>query len=472
MRRGKLLTPQEKSGIKSGRWEIDCPEMELRSRASDGDSFRGPGLIRVTESGDITFKLFAKAKEPQKDEIFTFGGPVAGTVLPNDSYFDLVARDSLGRVWNASRLSAESDTNWAMSTVVWAGELPALVHREEIGGEVRRGTITLEFFSAVELPCNATTESERSVAGARERSWAMNAARFASAGYDFALDKTVGGLVVHVTAPSTDIPATLEVRVTEALQFVLASSLWWSLAERRDGGTYQVEIRRRPGGGVATQLRRPVAHQDVDSEGKAWQLFDAYFRYVMRDTSSNWHRLSHLVHSTIEAGAGSLYALALALAVSVEGVLRLRFAHACLPSPKFHDEVSKAQELIQTSAILPRVRTRINGSIGAMKGFRAQTGLERLVEMGAITAAEVAAWKELRHKAAHADQLDSLDIQTLLDLCLRLTVLFYRLVFTAIDYEGSYTDYGHRGWTERKHGRVDVDAYVIPECDDVRDGPA
>ena len=162
-------------------------------------------------------------------------------------------------------------------------------------------------------------------------------------------------------------------------------------------------------------------------------MFEAYFGYVIQDPS----RLSQLVHSTVEAGASSLYALALTLGVSVEGVLRLEFEDLGKPSKTFVNELSKAQELISLSPVKPNAQKRICGSLNAMKGFRAQQALETLIGIGAVTSDEVAAWKQMRHRAAHADLPDSQDVQAFLDVCLRMTVLFYRLIFTAIGYRGA-----------------------------------
>lgn len=165
--------------------------------------------------------------------------------------------------------------------------------------------------------------------------------------------------------------------------------------------------------------------------------------------------------------------MALDLTVSVEGVLRLAFRGPSTPPPEFQEQISAAQDLIKKSAITEPTRQRILSSIGAMKGFRAQLGLDRFVEKGAVSAEEASAWRELRNKSAHADEMASLDVQTFLDLCHRMTVLFYRLIFTAIGYEGPYTDYGTSGdWPSRRHQRVNIEVAPLANAPERAEEPA
>lgn len=100
---------------------------------------------------------------------------------------------------------------------------------------------------------------------------------------------------------------------------------------------------------------------------------------------------------------------------------------------------------------------RINGALGRMKTFHAPQALRRLTLLGAVSEGEVAAWNALRNTSAHGDAPESVsteDMQRLLDNSFCLNSLLYRLVFTAIEYEGIYSDYATRGWPPAVHTAI------------------
>ncbi len=451
-----MLKPEERQAIQRGSWEIDCPRMSLR-RCQDGATpVSGAGQIRLDPAGMISFKLYAPRET--RPGVWTSGGS-AGTVIPKEEFSTLEAWDSSGREWSVERLLPSELWVPDLSSVVLSGNIDVLVHRSEYPTRGEQSFLRLLFFDDVEIPCNQDTHSEISVAGAKTISASkMNVARFSAANHDFLLEKRNKTLSVEVTAAQSIAPQGFNLRITEALQFVLARSLWWSILERLENGHERVEIRRLPSPRARGRLPRPLVSGSADPNAEVWSLFDRYLQYVLPDPSQKWHPLSHLVHSCIEASAGSWEALALTLGVSVEGVLRLAFPQLCEPPLKFREGLATARQMICRSDLSADVRQRVAGAIGAMAGFRAQQGLEALAEAGAVKGGEVQAWKDLRHKSAHADRLDSVPIQEFIDLTYRLTVLFYRLIFTAIRYEGYYNDYGERGWFQLRHRLVATDA--------------
>lgn len=454
-----MLAEEEKLEIRAGRWSLDCPQMLLRSRAQDAEAFTGPGAIRFAADGAIAFKLYATRQA--RDETITFGHG-AGTILPEDSYFDLEARDWKGRRWKAARLRARTQENPEMSSVIWSGEIPRLTCSSQLPREVPHGVLRMEILSDVKIPCNAIVQSEKSIGTETKlRSSAVAAAKFQAGCYGFLVEREEKGVSVDVTCPGPAVPPSLELRVIEALQFVLARWLSWSVLERVHGTSYELEIRGLQKGEGKPRLKRPLALQDVDLEGVVWKLFECYFEYVSRESSGNLHRISELVYSAIEGSEGSIQAMVLSLSVAVEGVLRAAFPDLCAPPANFLKQVENALDLIERSEIDKTARERIKSAIGMMTGLRAQQGLDELLRRGAVAKSEVEAWKRLRHKSAHGanagDISDTAAMQTFLDRSFRLTVLLYRLIFTAIGYEGPYTDYGTREWPTAMQSTVKID---------------
>ena len=48
--------------------------------------------------------------------------------------------------------------------------------------------------------------------------------------------------------------------------------------------------------------------------------------------------------------------------------------------------------------------------------------------------------------SAHGETPGSENLQALVDLCHKVTVLMYHLIFRAVGFEGAYIDYSTHGW--------------------------
>ena len=95
-------------------------------------------------------------------------------------------------------------------------------------------------------------------------------------------------------------------------------------------------------------------------------------------------------------------------------------------------------------------KSRLVGTINAMKNPRAKDVLIRLRDRKLISDNLIGAFDRLRNKLAHGGSLDSIDRQRDFNDCEALLVLFYQLIFLRIGYVGSYTDYSVFGWPLNK----------------------
>ena len=108
-------------------------------------------------------------------------------------------------------------------------------------------------------------------------------------------------------------------------------------------------------------------------------------------------------------------------------------------------EIDKAVALVEGSDL--SVKTRISGSIRAMKRSRPKDRLLSLVAANAITKDQYTAWEKLRNSTAHA--VVHHPDNKFLNLYSRVLVLFHCLIFSAIEYSGPFTDYGMPGWPQK-----------------------
>jgi hypothetical protein len=97
---------------------------------------------------------------------------------------------------------------------------------------------------------------------------------------------------------------------------------------------------------------------------------------------------------------------------------------------------------------------RLEGTLGGMANEPPSDRMYRLVPTGHANVTHIAAWKRLRNKFVHPKEnsiqnLNSSELQELLDLIYKVTVLMYHIVFYLIGYKGKYTDYAELGFPER-----------------------
>ena len=75
---------------------------------------------------------------------------------------------------------------------------------------------------------------------------------------------------------------------------------------------------------------------------------------------------------------------------------------------------------------------------------RAKDRLHILKEQGFVRDELIKEYEKLRNSCAHGDLVSGMQMQTDLDQYAAAIVLFYHLIFSAINYSGEYTDYSSR----------------------------
>jgi len=434
-----------------GSLTIDCVEIELVSNGPDSVVYRGPGSIWQTDDGRLTLKLYCSNQVGYAEIQKAVGSYTTGEIVPDSAFFSLLAVDIKGQSWSGARI-LPSFSRGEKGTVISA-DLQDLSTEAELPYTASPARMLLGFDQCVDFPSNATTEVETTVAGEPYgTSASLNVARFSACGYEFTLQDEEGWLVLELLSSGDIFPNSLDIRVSEALQFVLAQHLIWSFREVDEGNKRLTAF--RPSGRLETDQRprRPIALQRIDNTGSTWSLFDKYLHHIIDyDKQDKLHPLSALVRFVVSATFSALESQALAISVAVEGVLRLEFERFGLPSNEIEEEIKAVRKLIQGHCALTEAfKKRVCGFLGNMLRPRAKDRLRELVEEGLIAPELLSAWEDTRHPAAHAGFISassSPDYATqLISLCLKVNQLFNNLVFLAIGYTGKYTDYSVRGW--------------------------
>lgn len=449
-----MLTEQEIQDLRQGTFEIDCSLMVLK-RISTGNmrAFSGPGFVKQSSGDEIYFKLYPDAKF-HPDELFRqFYSPSSmklGEVIPEHEYYSLSATDLQGRRWTSSRILPPNIHQG--EGVVLTGRLDELIHTtDRVSHLPRRGYLVLRVFDDIKIPVNTTTETTVSVAGKELTSHRLNASKFTSCGKMFRLTQEDGFLTIEVISDDESLPDHIEKRVIEALQFVLARPLRWSVMQKYCDGIEKTCIRPQRSVVSKPRLQPPINFHSPAVTESVWKLFDRYLQHIITHSEDKWHPLSVEIHSVCEASGGSLDAEGLTLGVAIEGVLRSEFPNLGWPSKDTKSAVKRFFGCLEECDVDESLKGRIKGAVGNMFRPRPKDRMLLLIDEGAIIDEQLRAWESLRHSSAHAERPDSKSLQDFLQLCWTVTVLLYHLVFRAIGYEGKYTDYSADGWPLKQY---------------------
>jgi hypothetical protein len=433
-----MLYPDEIKKIREGTWELDCSNMILSNNSSK-EAYEGPGYIKCTSDGQIYFKMYSKnLLRPGQGLRWWTKRSEAGKLISKEQCFKLSATDTQGRIWQAEFILPENSGFVGPENNVISGLIPyELKYSYKTPDIFVKADLGIRFFHTVDryIPCNTITKSS-----------SLNVAKFSSCNCDFTISKKDEILVLGVTSHTKNLPNNIEYRAVEALQFVLAHPLNWTILEKNEEGIETIIIRKTSKETPKCNLNVPICHV-VPKDSHTWKLYDKYLSHILNyNGKTNWHPLSIFIHRVLIGSAAYPETFALEATVAVEGLLRTEFESLAVPEDKFLQSLSEARNHINASSLKNELKLRVCGAINAMKRASATDKLRLLVESRVISEKEYKAWKELRNSSAHPIEPASLDLQKLLDLCDTVITLFYKLIFHLIGYEGKYIDYGTYGY--------------------------
>src|SRR5262249_9946661 len=151
--------------------------------------------------------------------------------------------------------------------------------------------------------------------------------------------------------------------------------------------------------------------------------------------------------AALEASAGSITATGLALGVAAEGIVKALFPAAGTPTEGMAAIVQPLQDYCVAWPGNPggelgeSLKRRLPGMIGQLTNVSTKDKFHAVDKQKVIYEEHIKAWDKLRNTLAHGVTPGSREIQKLVDLCNKVTMLMYHLIFRGCGYEGSYEDY-------------------------------
>lgn len=448
MGRSKLLKITEIEELKNGTWELDCPKMTLcKNSKKDVDVYKGGGYIRREPDGGLRFKLYS---ERQLDIARVLNTPgISGKLIDDQEYYELSATDAKGRIWKSDHILPEPSGCAGETGVVVYGKLWSLAYTSQnrVASSHKHNSLNIIFFHNFKVPCNTGTKTSVTIGGKiRKQNSSLDTAQFNSCGCEFEIKNENEMVALNVFSKNT-LPPNLEIRAVESLQFVMGIPLEWVVMQKTENNVETIYINRVSTNQKKAKIGPPINPKDLRNTTFVWKLYDKYLNYIIKyEEKHKYHPISVFVAKVLRGSEGSIDPMMLTLGIAIEGVLRKAYPELTKLPQQEYEELKKAQQIIEESSLNEKFKSRLRGVMDSWANRSAADMLHSLVELGVINREEVNAWKEIRNPTAHAALPDSSDLQKLIDLCHTVTVLFYKLIFHAIGYQGKYTNYGLYGW--------------------------
>jgi hypothetical protein len=434
--------------LKQGRLHIHCFHMELSQNISTKPrKYAGSGYITQNVDGRIEFIIYANtfSNTDALTEISSIFYAQPGTVIAHPEYYTLTAQSYLGYTWTTDRIITPS-VRWHESVPRVSGDIQILHRskREVVSGQAYR--MRMVFFENVDFPCPLMSDQ-------------FTGADFVALDdMHFRIQKLYNETIVEITS-ETSFPPYFDVRVIEALQFVLARSMSWRALTSTENNNEILQLATRPRQSVGVSLYRPLIGDHVNEFSMFWRLFSKYLEYVTRENSaSSWHSCSYYLHIASEASANSADAFTIELCVSVEKISGLvNYVEASAEKEqKKRIQSTVCKWLRRKGWINSVVGQRVTGLLSSLHVTRMKDRLADLVKAGMVDNEHLKVWGKLRHPGVHAGDQDTGGVlskgsQDWLDDIGAVTVLMYHLVFYLIGYKEWYTNYSRRGWPSARY---------------------
>lgn len=434
-----------------GKFHIDCPHIEVRQRGKESKFyFSGPGYIYL--DGDIIkLKMYSQGETSCRltiSEKLTIDFPsasAAGRIIPEDHYYDLVAKDVNDRRWSSEYIRIHVNFSMADDSAIATGQLRSVSLEREMDPRVRGQSLSLYFQNKPDYPSNVMTKKEVKVGDFRtQSSSSWNAVEVGVGGIKHYIESTEYGLTVCTTCPLEILHKNLHARISEALSFAFGEEFrpFAIRTVMASGDT----LRLMSGEKHIPRPSYPPFRDRYNHDMSVWNLFMSYLNFCMPYQGDGLHPISSHVFGAIRAQGASLDAYALSLALAVEGVAKIELGSLTLADATFVAEIDKLSSLIESSDASDRLKDRAKGALEAMKRPRAEDRLKAAAGKGIIDGKLVPVWKNLRNAHAHADIIDFGKAQSVLDKCGAARTLLNQIVFHVINYSGPYTNYSVTGW--------------------------
>lgn len=294
--------------IIENRLVIDFPKLSLTPCSPDSTNkiHEGSGSIQQNSDGSISMKAYCTDNVSHKEVFQSLNSP-AGKIIEEKRFYNLVATDIYGREWISNQIIPYIHAGHEIPGYIINGKIGQISCLEDLGLEKDVHSAIVYFPGMINFPSNTTTKWEKTVSGERRISSVdLNIASFKSCDIDFEIEKQSQWMEFSAVSRTLNIDDVAVMRFIEALQFVLARILEWSVSEIVNGTMRKITIKACQTNIQNANHRPPILPRRVDHNNHHWILFDRYLRKVINYKEDLWHPIFYWIHAVIESSVTSV----------------------------------------------------------------------------------------------------------------------------------------------------------------------
>jgi hypothetical protein len=340
--------------------ELDCINITLtQDIATDPVIFKGPGTIFQDESGTIRLKMYHGFQDISKEIPLALElGFAPGKIIEDEHYYSLEAMDIHGNVWNAKRVSVNGDVLFPAAGRIIKTSLDEIVNTAEKEIASEKSLLALFAKGNYSFPCN---KAEDLPGGGRS----FNTSTFSIENIDFVLKKGEESLEIRAIGLGKDMPASLENHIIEALCIIFGRVVDPVCTIWSRGKVSETTIRSVHSRQFNDPLPAPIEHKRPDRIDDFIAFIGSYLHFF-RDSEmypplfGYWHKISRAYQSEFETAA-------LALTVSIEGVIKEYLQNYGHAEESFLKAAVETKKVIENLGLIERIRQLILQSLARLK---------------------------------------------------------------------------------------------------------
>jgi hypothetical protein len=424
--------------------ELDCINVTLTQNVETNPVvFKGPGTIFQDENGTLRLKMYHAFQDLPK-EIFPLDLEYTpGEIIRDKHYSSLRAMDIHGNVWTARRVSVNRRLSFPATGTIIKTSLTEIVNTEERKISNEKSHLTVFVKGRYSIPCNEAEDLP-------EGGWILNTSEFNVENINFKFKKDEQSLEIKASGLKQNMPDFLENHMIEALSVIFGCMVSPVFTIWSHDNISETKIRPVDLMLSESPLPRPIEHTTPESLDNFKAFIVSYLQFSMdRETYTPligyWHKIYSAYQGRIENAA-------LALTVSIEGVLKEYFQGYGHAEQDILKKAEEAKKAIDNLEVIDRIKNMILKSLERIKRPSPKSALIDISRQGWFPKQLVDVWEKLRNRSTHADQIDYnkeelQDYMNQFNSCLNL---FYRLIFIIISYRGKFINHTLKGWPEHE----------------------
>lgn len=432
-------------------FQIECSHMQavLTENGSTTEKilFEGPGIIRFSSQGTISFKMFNHIPANQESEkylnIFSIGDDNHQCLLRAHDYagYEWVGWTNLFcSIWADPRSDFLIDGRLNSITAVIIGA--KYLSYQEI-----TPACYLYYVQYPELHYTSITESETKINGkaVRHKHWG-NQSSFNFRGKKITLGKSLDEDYFMISAQYWDesLAPNVEVWLQEALDFCTASIAKPRLILRKMDNMEKITLLDTT---FNTIELLPSPFVNVSGAQLLTYAFSCYLEYCLNEEpldSLEFNDLTltflNVLHSSKGSGSNFLETLCIACEHCFDEITE-DFVKSDFDGDKI-DYLKKAIKQLDANIFSSDQKNRMTGLLKLLEKPSPNQKMRFLLRNGIITKDQMTIWNSYRNILSHGGNADSSDkLSSVRNAAAELLYMFYRLIYQIIGYSGACFEY-------------------------------